>query len=105
MNCQNNIKISGFTLFLSNCLVYTSGYKNNDIVNDTVSTWLDDNKNNIIGVGRIHLINQVAQIRYMAIKKSHRGKGLGSKIIMELEEVASSNKIKKIPTTSWLLFL
>ena len=55
-----------------------------------------DNKNNIIGVGRIHFINEEAQIRYMAIKKSCRGKGLGSKIIMELEKVASNNKIKKI---------
>ena len=57
---------------------------------------IKDNKNNIIGVGRIHFINEEAQIRYMAIKKSYRGKGLGSKIIMELEEVASNNKIKKI---------
>ena len=32
----------------------------------------------------------------MAIKKSCRGKGLGSKMIVALEAVASHNKIKKI---------
>ena len=51
--------ISGFTLFLSNCLVYTSGYTNNDIVNDTVSTWLDDNKNNIINIDIMRIIDEI----------------------------------------------
>ena len=55
-----------------------------------------DNKNNIIGIGRIHFINQTAQIRYMAVKKSFWNKGIGSKVIRELEKIASNNKIKKI---------
>ena len=55
-----------------------------------------DNKNNIIGVGRIHFINKNAQIRYMAIKKSYRGTGIGTKIIIELEKIASRNKIRRI---------
>ena len=57
---------------------------------------IKDNKNNILGVGRIHFIKQSAQIRYMAIKKTHRSKGLGSRIIMNLEQIAYKNKIKKI---------
>ena len=52
------------------------------------------NRNNkIIGVGRIHFIENVAQIRYMAVKKSYWGNGIGSKIIIELEKIAKKNKI------------
>jgi len=51
--------ISGFTLFLSNCLIYTSGYKNNDIVNDNVSSWLDDNKDNIINIDIMRIIDEI----------------------------------------------
>ena len=54
------------------------------------------NNNIIIGVGRIHFINKVGQIRYMAIKKSFSKSGLGSKIIIELEKIAINYKIKKI---------
>ena len=50
----------------------------------------------IIGVGRIHFINDIAQIRYMAIKNHFSRQGLGSKIITELEKIARANKIKKI---------
>jgi len=57
---------------------------------------IKDNDNNIVGVGRIHFIKQHAQIRYMAIKKSHRGKGLGTKIIIDFESIALKNRIKKI---------
>ena len=32
----------------------------------------------------------------MAIKKSYRGTGIGTKIIIELEKIASRNKIRRI---------
>ena len=51
--------VSGFTLFLSNCLIYTSGYKNNDIVNDNVSLWLDSNKDNIINIDIMRIIDEI----------------------------------------------
>jgi predicted GNAT family N-acyltransferase len=45
--------------------------------------------NNIIGVGRVHLNSEKeAQIRYMAIKVSYRGKGIGSLVLKELERIA-----------------
>ena len=72
------------------------GSETDNIEDISIHRAIRDNKNNIIGVGRIHFINEEAQIRYMAIKKSCRGKGLGSKMIVELEEIASNNKIKKI---------
>ena len=55
-----------------------------------------DENNNIIGVGRIHFTNDIAQIRYMAIKKEFCRRGNGSKLIDALEKIAQSNKIKKI---------
>ena len=51
--------ISGFSLFLSNCLIYTSGYKNNDTLNDNIISWLDDNKNNIINIDIMRIIDEI----------------------------------------------
>ena len=50
----------------------------------------------IIGVGRIHFTDNIAQIRYMAVKNNFSKQGLGSKMIAELEKIAETNKIKKI---------
>ena len=50
----------------------------------------------IVGVGRIHFIDNIAQIRYMAVKNNFSSQGLGSKMITELEKIAKGNKIKKI---------
>ena len=50
----------------------------------------------IVGVGRIHFIDNIAQIRYMAVKNNFSRQGLGSKMITELEKLAEENKIKKI---------
>ena len=55
-----------------------------------------DHNDNMIGVGRIHFLGDAAQIRYMAIIKEFRSKGLGSKLIKELENIALENNIKKI---------
>ena len=55
-----------------------------------------DENNNIFGVGRIHFTHNIAQIRYMAIKKEFSRKGYGSKLIDVLEKIAQNNKIKKI---------
>ena len=55
-----------------------------------------DSNGNMIGVGRIHFIGNIAQIRYMAIIKQFRSKGFGSKLIIELEKIAVENDMKKI---------
>ena len=55
-----------------------------------------DNKKNILGVGRIHFIQNIPQIRYMAIKKEFSSKGYGSRLIESLEKNALNKKIKKI---------
>ena len=55
-----------------------------------------DSNGNMIGVGRIHFIGNIAQIRYMAIIKQFRSKGFGSKLITELEKIAVESDMKKI---------
>ena len=51
----------------------------------------------VIGSGRLHLINaNEAQIRYMAVSDKIRRKGLGSKILIELEKEATLKKVNKI---------
>ena len=47
-----------------------------------------DSNGNMIGVGRIHFSENIAQIRYMAVDKDHRRMGLGSAIVKKLEAEA-----------------
>jgi GNAT superfamily N-acetyltransferase len=50
-----------------------------------------------IGTGRLHLNNaDEAQIRYMAVEKFHRGRGLGTSILSELEKEAKKRGAKSI---------
>ena len=52
--------------------------------------------NMVVGIGRIHFIDKLGQIRYMAVKNKFSRKGLGSKIILALEKIAVENNSKKI---------
>lgn len=48
-----------------------------------------DNSQSIVGTGRLHrLANSRVQIRYMAVNPVHQGRGVGSHILMLLEEQA-----------------
>ena len=45
-----------------------------------------NNKKEIIGVGRLHFVNtKESQIRYMAVDKNFRKKGIGNAIVNKLE--------------------
>ena len=45
-----------------------------------------NNKEEIIGVGRLHFVNtKESQIRYMAVDKNFRKKGVGNAIVHKLE--------------------
>ena len=51
-----------------------------------------NNKGKIIGVGRLHFLNtKESQIRYMAIDKSFRKKGVGNAIVHNLEMHSANN--------------
>ena len=72
------------------------GSEIDDLDDNSFHRAIVDNANNIFGVGRIHFINNMAQIRYMAIKKEFSSKGYGSRLIESLEKIALNKKIKKI---------
>ena len=60
-----------------------------------------DSSNKIVGVGRIHIVNDIkmkksAQIRYMAVLKKNRLNGIGTDILGKLEEYAFNNSINSI---------
>ena len=50
------------------------------------------NKGEIIGVGRLHFVNaKESQIRYMAVDKNFRKKGVGNAIVQNLEMYSLNN--------------
>ena len=56
-----------------------------------------NNKGKIIGVGRLHFVNiKEAQIRYMAVDKNFRKKGVGNAIVHKLEIHSLNNYRNKI---------
>ena len=57
-----------------------------------------NSSNDILGVGRIHKIEKenYAQIRYMAVSNKYQCKGLGTKILINLEQYAFKKNINKI---------
>lgn len=56
-----------------------------------------DTNNKVVGVGRIHKNSTTeAQVRYMAVNKDHRYKGIGSKILAVLERHAISYEVSTI---------
>ena len=53
--------------------------------------------NNVIASGRVHFNNKKeAQIRYMAVKDSYKRQGIGSEIVIKLEDYASSKGAKRM---------
>ncbi len=51
-----------------------------------------NNKGEIIGVGRLHFVNtKESQIRYMAVDKNFRKKGVGNAIVHKLEMHSINN--------------
>ena len=51
-----------------------------------------NNKGKIIGVGRLHFVNiKESQIRYMAVDKNFRKKGVGNAIVQNLEMYSLNN--------------
>ena len=50
-----------------------------------------NDENDVIASGRVHFNNKKeAQIRYMAVKDSYKRRGIGSEIVIKLEDYASS---------------
>lgn|SRR6185312_5240847 len=51
----------------------------------------------LVGVGRLHFIGtDIAQIRYMAVEPTMQGKGIGGRILSELEQRAMQGGARRI---------
>ncbi|MFM1912610.1 MAG: hypothetical protein RIR51_448 [Bacteroidota bacterium] len=50
----------------------------------------------VLGAARMHYAENYAQIRCVAIDKNHQYKGIGKKLMLELEKIAKTNNIQKI---------
>ncbi|GIV26356.1 MAG: hypothetical protein KatS3mg027_0170 [Bacteroidia bacterium] len=62
----------------------------------SINAFIEEN-NQCIACGRLEILNETtAQIRYMAVHPHYRGKGLGSKILCKLEELAREKNVSKI---------
>lgn len=62
---------------------------------------IKDSDNNPIAVARLHVTSvDEGQIRYMAVAKAHRGNGLGTLLMMALEEEARKQGVKRLVLNS-----
>ena len=60
-----------------------------------------NDENDVIASGRVHFNNKKeAQIRYMAVKDSYKRKGIGSEIVIRLEDYATSKGAERMVLNS-----
>lgn len=73
------------------------GSEQDDLEGQALHRMIVDDNDQIVAVGRLHKCHQYhAQIRFMAVAKNQQGKGLGRRIVDELEQVASRLGVKTI---------
>ena len=72
------------------------GSEVDDIEDISIHRMIINKDNKCIGVGRAHIIDGIAQIRFMAILSKYQKMGLGSRMIKELEKVLVCKKTKII---------
>lgn len=74
----------------------TRGTEKDDLEDKSIHMMVYDN-GKVLSVGRAHFnSSQEAQIRYMATEEGYRGKGLGGKVLEELEKRIKEKKAKYI---------
>jgi predicted GNAT family N-acyltransferase len=73
------------------------GSEQDELENSSSHLMVCDENNHVIGVGRLHASsNTQGQIRYMAVATTHQGKGIGSLLLTELENIARSQSFESI---------
>ncbi len=74
--------------------------KYDEIANHVLA--IDENSGEYVGYGRLVIKDKIAKIGRVAVKKSYRNKGYGSKICMELINIAHRASIDDIRLNSQL---
>ena len=73
------------------------GTEQDDIENKSIHRMVLDNHQKIIAVGRIHYNTSIeSQIRYFAVDKDYRRKGVGSYLMKDLEDIAIKNNCQNM---------
>ena len=73
------------------------GSERDDLDAESFHLMLRDPGRAVVAVGRLHLNSPFeAQVRYMAVDESHRGCGLGSRILSGLEDRARSKSVMSV---------
>lgn len=73
------------------------GSEVDDIEERSFHFMLSDDNNNIIGVARLHQVNDnVGQVRYVAVSNEHQGQGLGKQLMAVCEVQAKAIGLKTI---------
>ena len=73
------------------------GSERDEFENEAFHIMALDGQDTVTGVGRLHRLSaNSVQIRYMAVHAQHQGKGLGSRILQQLEKQAREWEIQEI---------
>ena len=77
------------------------GSEKDKLEEQSIHRMIVDKNDNVVAVGRIHFNGETeAQSRYIATADSCRGKGLGTKLMQELEKVAREGGAKEMMVDS-----
>ena len=73
------------------------GSERDELDQESFHLMLRDQSDAVVAVGRLHLNSpEEAQVRFMAVDESWRGRGLGSRILEGLEKQARTQAIKRV---------
>jgi GNAT superfamily N-acetyltransferase len=73
------------------------GSERDEYESDSVHLMLSDASGDLMAVGRVHLLSSTeAQVRYMAVEPEWQGRGLGARILSELEARAQARGAARI---------
>ena len=73
------------------------GSERDNLEDESIHKMVVNDKNEIIAVGRLIITSKnTSQIRYFAVHKNHRRKGIGSFLMRELESIAKNNKCDSV---------
>ena len=73
------------------------GSERDDQEDQSIHLMLCDPSRRVVAIGRLHFRSATeAQIRYMAVEQDFAGRGLGSRILRELESRASSAGVRRL---------
>jgi len=73
-----------------------------EIASNIRSYIIFEDKNNIVGIGALHIYSQdLGEIRSLVVKDNYQKKGIGKKIVLALEKEANNLHLKQLLTLTY----